>query len=368
MAGRLKRFRQGIKRPLQSLFAGALVLPLDRRPRTVRDLDGLEPRRIVVSRTDRIGDLLCCSPLLLALHRRWPRARLVLIAGRKNRAVIEGFPFVEEGPVFSRNPRAWAELAWWLGRQRFDLSVSLRAESMAGVWIGAWSGAPVRMATHRTYAHPSCNLILGVDDFHQTTRYCRAAALLGEPLDEVRPIFEVPAEAERRAAAAWAALLPADGGPVVGLQIPHRGSKRHAIRAWPADRVVALVRALAADGCRVVMCGTGAERVEAEAVRSQVPGAIVCPPVPLAVFAALQSRLDLFVSQFTGTLHLADAVGAPVVAYGLREQIRGWGVIGPRQRNLGADRVSDIPVDALLAAARASLAEAPARPAKGARS
>jgi ADP-heptose:LPS heptosyltransferase len=361
MAGRLKKVRQGIKRPLQSLFAGAMVLPLDRRPRSVRDLDALEPRRIVLSRTDRIGDLLCCSPLLLAFHRRWPRARLVLIAGPKNRAVLQGLPFIEEGPVFRRNPRSWAELAWWLGREAFDLCVSLRAESMAGVWVSAWSRAPVRMATHRTYAHLSCNLILGVDDYHQTTRYCRAAALLGQAPEAIRPVFEVPADAERRVLEILPALLPHADGPVVGFQIPHRGSKRHSVRAWPAEKVLALVRALAADGARVVLCGTGPELHEAEALRALIPGAVVPPALPLAAFAALQRRFDLFISQFTGTLHLADAVGVPVVAYGLEDQVRGWGVIGPQHRNIGAPRVSDIPVETLLEAARTSLARAGSR-------
>ena len=356
MAGLLKRIRQGIKRPLQTAFAGALVLPLDRRPRTVRDLDGFDARRIVVSRTDRIGDLLCCSPLLLALHRRWPRARLVLIAGAKNRATLAGLPFVEEGPVFRRNPRSWAQLAWWLSRQSFDLSVSLRAESMAGVWISAWSRAPIRMATHRTYAHTSCNLILGVDDFHQTTRYCRAAAALGFPPEEIRPVFQVPAEATRRAADLLPDLRGTGAGPLVGFQIPHRGSKRHAVRAWPRERVVELVRQLDADGCRVVLCGTGEERVEAEEVRAQVPGAAVVPAVPLAVFAAVQHHFDLFISQYTGTLHLADAVGVPTVAYGLVLQVEGWGVVGPQHRSIGAARVADIPVETLLAGARSALA------------
>jgi ADP-heptose:LPS heptosyltransferase len=360
MARLLKRIRQGVKRPLQTLFSGAMVLPLDRQPRSLRDLDALEPRQIVLSRTDRIGDLLCCSPLILALHRRWPGARLVLIPGRKNRAVLQGLPFVEEGPVFRRDPRSWAELAWWLGRQRFDLGVSLRAESMAGVWVSAWSRAPVRMATHRTYAYPSCNLILGVDDYHQTTRYCRAAAMLGYPPEVVRPVFQVPADAERRAAEILPGLLP-PGGPVVGFQIPHRGSRRHAVRAWPAEKVVALARALTGDGCRVVLCGTGTERAEAECVKSLVPGTVVSPAVPLAVFAALQSRFDLFVAQFTGTLHLADAVGVPVVAYGLEDQVQGWGIIGPQHRNIGAPRVSEIPVETLLDATRASLAGAAGR-------
>jgi ADP-heptose:LPS heptosyltransferase len=356
MAGRVKRIRQGIKRPLQTGFSRALVLPLDRRPRTVHDLDGYQPRQIVVSRTDRIGDLLCCSPLLLALHRRWPDARLVMIAGPKNRAVLQGLPFVEEGPVFRRDPGSWIELAWWLSRRRFDLCVSLRAESMAGVWVSAWSRAPVRMATHRTYAAPSCNLILGADDFHQMRRYSRAAAMLGFPPDEIRPIFAISADAERRAAALAAELLPADGSPLVGLQTPHRTSRRHAVRAWPLEKVLALVRQLAADGCRVVLCGTGEERIEAAQVAAVVPQAVVGPAVPLAVFAALQRRFDLFIAQYTGTLHLADAVGVSTVAYGLPVQEEGWGLIGPQHRSITGPRVAEIPVGPLLEAARALLA------------
>ncbi|HVO36254.1 MAG TPA: glycosyltransferase family 9 protein [Gemmatimonadales bacterium] len=353
----LKRVRQGIKLPIQMAFARVAVLPLDRRPRTPRDLDGLEPRRIVVSRTDRIGDLLCGSPVLVALHQRWPAARLVVIAGPKNRAVLRGFPFVEAGPVFRRDPASWTELAWWLRRQRFDICVSLRAESMAGVWIAAWSGAPVRIVTHATKAGAAFNLILGADDAHQTTRYCHAAAILGFPPAEVRPVFVVPPEAERRVEE----LLPAgertDGAPLVGLQIPHRSTKRYTVRAWPVEKVVALARALTGDGCRVMLCGTGSEREEAEYVRTQVPAAVLAPAgVSLAEFAAIQSRFDLFISQFTGTLHLADAVGVPTVSFGTEEQVEVWGVLGDRHRCIPAPRVADVAVDTVLDAARALLA------------
>jgi ADP-heptose:LPS heptosyltransferase len=354
-AGRWRRVRHRIKHPVQTAWAGALVRGLDRRTRSVRDLDGLEPRTIVVSRTDRIGDLLVASPLLHALHRRWPRARLVMIAGPKNRAVLEGLPFVEQGPVFRRDPLSWTRVATWLGRQGAELSVSLGAESMAGVWIAACSRAPVRMVTHATKTRPAYNLILGVDDAHQTTRYCRAAAVLGFPTDEVRPVFIVPPDAERRAAEILPALLTPSAGPLVGFQIPHRGTRHHAARAWPVDRVPALVRQLAADGCRVVLCGTGAERREAEHVRSQIPEAVVSPPVPLAIFAALQRRFDLFISQFTGTLHLADGLGVPTLSFGVREQNESWAILGPRHQFVEGPRVADISVETLVEATRSLL-------------
>ena len=337
-------------------MARAWTLALDRRPRTAKDLEALEPLAIVAVRTDRIGDLLCGTPLLEALHRRWPAAELTLIPGPRNRAVLSGLPFMEEGPVFRRDPASWATVAWWLARRRFDLCVSLRAESMAGAYVAAWSRAPIRMVTHAEHASPAFNLILGADDWHQTTRYCHAAALLGAPCAEVRPVFVVPPEAARRGAEVVAALAPGGAGPLVGIQMPNRGGRRHARRAWPFENVVALAAALGGDGCRVLLCGTGAERAEAEAVRGRVPGAAISPPVPLPVFAAIQRGLDLFISAYSGTLHLADAVGTATVAYGEPEQVSGWSPLGPRHRNIGGQTAAQIPFAAVLTAARELLA------------
>ena len=331
---------------------------LDRRPRTVRDLEGFEPRAIVAVRTDRIGDLLCSTPLLEALHRRWPAATLTVIPGPKNRAALSGLPFVEEGPVFRRNPASWAAVAWWLARRRFDLCVSLRAEAMAGAYVAAWSRAPIRMVTHAEHPSPAFNLILGADDWHQTTRYCHAAALLGVPCAEVRPVYVVPHEAARQGAEVLAALAPGGAGALVGIQIPNRSSRRHARRAWPRENVAAVAAALAGDGCRVLLCGMGPERAEAEAVRARVPGAVLAPAVPLAVLAAILGGLDLFISPFSGPLHLADAVGTATVAYGSPEHVSGWSPLGRRHRSLAGRTAAEIPVAAVLAGARELLAAA----------
>jgi ADP-heptose:LPS heptosyltransferase len=354
----LKRLRKRLKYPVLSAVARAWTLGLDRRPRGVGDLGGFSPRSIVAVRIDRIGDLLCSTPLLAALHRRWPEARLVVIPGPKNRAVLAGLPFVEEGPVFGRDPASAAAVAWWLTRQRFDLCVSLRAESMAGAYVATWSRAPVRMITHAEHTSPAFNLILGVDDWHQTTRYCHAALLLGAPCAAVRPVFVVPEAAERRAAEFAAAWTATGAGPLVGIQLPNRAGRRHASRAWPRERVATLARALASDGCKLVLCGTGAERAEAERLRAEIPGTDLAPAVPLAVFAAIQRRFALFISPYSGTLHLADAVGTPTVAYGQPEQVSGWSPIGERHRHVEGRTAAEIPVDAVLEAARELLAMA----------
>lgn len=348
----LKSLRGSLKEPVQSAFAWAATLPLDRRPRTTADLAQFEPKAIVAARTDRVGDLLVSTPLLAALHDRWPAARLVLVHGPRNRSVLPGLPFVEPGPEFRRDPLSWTRVASWLVAQRFDLAVSLRAEGMADVYVAAWSGAPVRLATHGTKTRAAYNLIIGEEIRHHVTRHCHAAAAIGAPREHPRPVFIVPRAAEEQGHQILRALHARGGGPLVGVQIPNRSSRHHIKRAWPLERLIAAVRSLVADGTRVMLCAVGSERADAARVAAAVPEAMVGPEVPLAVLAALQRGFDLFISGFTGPSHLAAAIGTPSLIIGTATLAEYWRPLEPIHRTVLAPRVSDVSVEAVLAAAR----------------
>lgn len=351
-----KWLRRGLKEPVQSAFAWAMVRGLDARPRTLEEVRAMEPRSIVASRTDRIGDLLVSSVMIAALHRRWPQARLVVIGGPRNLAALEGLPFVERGPPFSREPGAWLALRRWLRAQPFDLAFSLQAESMAGVLVAAWSRAPNRVVTHATKAAPAFNCVAGIEDRHHVTRFCRTAERLGVPCAEPRPVYVV-AEAARERVREIIEAWGAGGRRVVGIQIPNRSSRRHVRRAWPADRVRALAAQLVADDCRVVVFGFGAELEEARRVRAAVPGVQLAPPGPLADAAAMLEGLDVFVCGYTGTYHLADAVGTGTVLIGSADYAAYWKALGIRHRHALAASAAEVPVEPVLRAARELLAQ-----------
>lgn len=353
---RIKPLRNKLKYPVQSAAARLAVSGLDRRPRTLADLDTLNPRAIVVSRNDRIGDLLVGTPVLDTLHRRWPDARIVVIPGPRNRAVLQGLPWTEEGPAIARDPGSWVRVRSWLRRQQFDLAVSLRSESMAGVYISAWSQAPVRITVHGNKTRPAHNLILGVDEYHQLTRYATAARLLGASEMATRPVFVVPPAAEATVAVEFAALGVRDGTPLIGIQIPNRSDSAHSKRALTTRTVVELSRALIADGHQVMLNGLGSEREEALRVQAEAPGALVCPPAPFATFAAQLRRFTVFVSGYTGSLHLADAVGGATVAFGIPRIHNSWFLLGDHHRSIVTDDVPGISSAALLEQTRSLLA------------
>jgi ADP-heptose:LPS heptosyltransferase len=338
--------RRAAKEPLQRVLARAAVAGLDRRQRTIEEIRALEPERIVVSRTDRIGDLLVSSVMIAALRRRWPRARLVVIGGPRNRAALDGMPFAEPGPLFRRDPRSWAPLRRWLADQRFDLAMSLQAESVAGAMIAAWSRAPVRMITHSTKVSAAFNFVFGPEERHHVTRFCRAAEQLGAPCIEHRPVFEVPPASRERVrdiARGWR-----KGGRVVAIQIPNRTTSRHGSRAWPEERILGLAQELSDRGRRVVLFAFGVERPEAERLRAAVPPVEIAPPVPLLDAAALAAELDVFVSGYTGMYHVADAVGTKTVLIGSAHYAEYWRALGPKHRHALAETAPDVPLAAVV--------------------
>ena len=356
MASALTRIRKGSKQALSAAVARAAVARLDRRPRTMAEVAALAPRRIVAIRSDRVGDLLVSSPLLAAMHAKWPEARIALIPGPKNRAVLEGLPFVEAAPVWGRGPASWLAVTRWLRTERFDLAVSLRAEVLSGALLTAASGAPVRLVSHATHLAGAFNAVAGPEIRHHVTRYCAVAGMLGVPCAELRPVYLVPQAARVAADAAIRALRPTSLRPVVGVQVPNTSTSRHARRAWPLERLIALTRTLTSEGAHVVLCGFGPELRAAAAVHAEVPAAVVARPLPLGQLAALLETFDLFVSGFTGPLHLADAVGRPTVTIGSNLLAEYWRPIGPRHRLLAAETPAGVPFDDVLDAVRASLA------------
>ncbi|OGU02633.1 MAG: hypothetical protein A2085_10920 [Gemmatimonadetes bacterium GWC2_71_10] len=350
----LKRVRRGVKEPLQGALARAAVMGLDRRARTIGEIRALEPERIVVSRTDRIGDLLVSSVMIAALKRRWPAARLVVIGGPGNRAALDGMPFAEPGPLFRRDPRSWAPLRRWLAEQQFDIAMSLQAESVAGAMIAAWSRAPVRMITHETKVSAAFNFVFGPEERHHVSRFCRAAEQLGAPCIDRRPAFEVPPASRERArdmARAWR-----EGGRVVGIQIPNRTSSRHESRAWPAQNIQDLAQDLAKAGRRVVLFAFDVERPEAERIRTAVPGVEIAPPVPLLDAAALVAEVDVLVSGYTGMYHVADAVGARTVLIGSAHYAEYWRALGEKHRYALAESARNVPLNVVRAAVEELLA------------
>lgn len=153
------------------------------------------------------------------------------------------------------------------------------------------------------------------------------------------------AESHRRQAAE---ALAAISGPYAVLAPLAVGTIRGQSKQWPGFRLLA--RMLAEHGQVIACPGPGEE----SATQAALPGAILLPRLGVGAYAAVMARSRVVVANDSGPMHLAAAVGAPVVGvFGVSDpgRTRPW---SPRARAVG-DAGGWPSVDLVAAAASAEM-------------
>lgn len=298
-----------------------------------------------------IGDLLVTTPTIRALRAAYPAARLTVILRHELAPLAQGNPCVDEVLAF-RSGGAWRKAAFLatLARRRFDLWVDLHVPTFntfgSNDAVFRRNALMMRVARSRYrlgYAAPALaphltHAVPVPDDAVFAAENIVASTLRivdGDPGGARKEL--PPADATTRAAAS--ALLGADAGPVVGLFF---GSNQPA-GVWPRARVAELCRALPAalPGHRFALLGGPAERTTAAAVMEEHGIGRFLDLVArcaLPVTAEVMRRCAAVVATDSGPMHMADALGVPLVAlFAAKNPLPLWLPLSPAARVLHHD-------------------------------
>lgn len=292
-----------------------------RRPRGWRHA----PRRIAVLKTAAIGDTILLEPCLRALAQAGQAAgaEVRLFCGGSNHPLTPLLPL----PVTElRILRPWQALAQ-LRRWRPDLVIDAEPWARVNALLAAASGARcVGFATPGEHRHAAYDQhVVHRRSCHEWQNYRRLFATIGVQTC-ARPRLPVPTLAHPPAAGPYLVLHPWSGG--------WRGERKE----WPAPRWAALAQRARAAGWTVVLSGGPGDRARAETLQAQLPAGTVnvAGAFDLGQLAAVLAAATAVVSVNTGVLHLAAAVGAPVVGINGPVPRRRWGALGPTARNCDA--------------------------------
>jgi heptosyltransferase-2 len=144
-------------------------------------------------------------------------------------------------------------------------------------------------------------------DRHQVENYRALAALAGEPHASDEPQVSLDPAWRAEAAELWGAAAR----PRVVLQ---PGATYGPAKRWRAERFAEVARALAARGAAVAVVGGPGDADEVRAVRERAPVLDLGGRTRVGVLAAVLEGADVAVTNDTGPMHLAAAVGTPTVA------------------------------------------------------
>lgn len=277
-------------------------------------------RTIAVLRANAIGDFVFALPALDALRAAYPRAELVLLGQDWHARFLAGRP----GPVdrvvvvpasrgvngderCAGDPRALERFFAAMQAERFDLAVQLHGGGRHSNPFVRRLGARVTVGLRTPDADPLDRWLPYVYSQHEYLRYLEVVALAGAPPVALEPRLTLT-DADRRESAA---VVPATGRPLVLLH-PGAGDPR---RRWPPANFAAVADTLTAAGVTIALSGAGHERaiVDAVAAATLTPAIDLCGRLSLGGLAATMARAALVVSNDSGPLHLAHAVGAASV-------------------------------------------------------
>ena len=281
-----------------------------RIPATV--LREVDPRRVCLIKPSALGDVVQTLPLLGMLRRRFPAASISWVVRRSFAELLIGHPDLTEIIPFHRRG-GWREVLQLLGllkHRRFDLVFDLQGLFRTGVMTWA-TGAPVRagLESAREGASLACNCIIRDSGPHVPAhlRYWRVAEALGlSNHPRVAVISTTAAET------AWLAdrtrHLPR---PLLAI---HPGAGWETKR-WPVEKFAEIVRRFEGS---VVLVGSSAERGLADRIVAATsarrnPALNLAGETSLKQLAVLLGASDLIVSNDSGPMHLAAAMGTPVV-------------------------------------------------------
>jgi lipopolysaccharide heptosyltransferase I len=280
------------------------------------------PLHILLVRTSSLGDVVQAVPVLVALRRRFPAARIGWVVEQGYASMLEGHPALDELLVVAL--RRWgrapfraahlAELGAFLERlASFGADVTLDLMgSHKGALIAAFSRARRRIGLSARCRREResalwINEPVPTDRVHAVDRYLALLAPLGAEPDAVS--FDAEALFARNRPPLPEAV--AAGGPYLFLHPGAAwGNKRLPPATW-AEAITAIARRR---GLRPWIGAAPGEEALAAEIADRAPGSAVVPASDLPALATLLRGAQLVVGGDTGPVHLAHALGTPVVA------------------------------------------------------
>lgn len=268
------------------------------------------PTRIVVRAPNWLGDLMMATGALQAILDRWPDAKVDLIV----RSGHEGLPLPHRGRVipFDRGRTSAGAFGASLADTGYDRFYVL-PPSFSSAWMAVRSGVPERVGYRGRFR----GLLLRPGIGHRASP--RAVHLAREYLDLVDPALELDRHPPRVAAApSWVDEQLAR----ICRELPERfvaispGAVYGPAKAWPAERYAELARRLRERaGWPVLVLGTAGEHALGEQVRAGGEGILNwCGTTDVPGLVAVLARAALLVSNDSGAMHVAAALGRPQVA------------------------------------------------------
>jgi heptosyltransferase II len=282
--------------------------------------------KILIRATNWVGDSVMALPAIRAVRKKFPEVQVSIVARPSVAEIYRGQDICDELIPYDPNGehkglRARDRFAGELRGKKFDVALLLQ-NAFDAAWLAWRAGIPERIG----YARDARSFLLtkaipvpnpGQIPAHEMFYYLelvRRAGWLDSLPDETHITLQVPQERKVHAANV---LIGAGARPNAHRVAIGAGASYGSAKCWLPERFAAVANRLQAEkNVDIILFGTPVEA----AVSHAITAAMQRPPIDLtgktaiADLPALLSQCNLFLGNDSGAMHVAAAVGLPVVA------------------------------------------------------
>lgn len=305
-------------------------------------------QNILIVRTDRIGDVILTTPAVAALREVYPQARISMMISPATKELLEGNPYLNDVIVDETKNKqnhfiGLCKFVLALKKRKFDLAIIFHTKNRTNL-LCFLAGIPNRIG----YENEKLGFLLThkIEDtraqgFKHETQYCldvlREIGVKSECADLYVPI--------KRESDEWTQQFFNDHcvQPSERLIAIHPGASCVSKR-WPAKRFIEITtKLITCFSFKVVIIGAMADKEIAGEIISSVQGSVIdaTGKTSLSQLISLLKKCDLLISNDSGPVHIASALGIAVISIFGRNQaglspVR-WGPLGEKSIALHKD-------------------------------
>lgn len=306
---------------------------------------------LVVRRHNQIGDMLCSLPLYMALKKKYPASSITLVASKTNYPIPlkKINPFIDDVIFYDKTSvRTIFTFYKKLRQKKYNLGIvpSTVKVSTTSHIINFLSGAKLRVGVKSTdgVKNPAASLLNISADFywtknkvHQTDRNRQIARLVGCELQEGKEecrLIIMPEDYEF-ADKYIKQNFPSDNKIIIGF---HPGAGKTA-NTWSTDNFIGLIEKLYNKYYNNVLITCGEidkeviNKIEKELSHIGIKFTIA-ENLSIPNLAAVLERINLYITNDTGPMHIAAATNVNQISLMLPENEYEWAPVGENKYNI----------------------------------
>ncbi|MGE4357358.1 MAG: lipopolysaccharide heptosyltransferase II [Candidatus Omnitrophota bacterium] len=294
-------------------------------------------KRILIIRTDRIGDVVLSTPVIKNLRDNFPQSFITIMVRPYTREIVEGNPYLDEVIVYDKERKdrsflATLKFVFKIRKYKFDLAIILHPTNRVHI-ISFLAGIPKRVGYKKKLGFLNTDRIeekkyLG--EKHELDYNLDLLNYLGIPSHDRTLFFPIDKEAEEKVVL----FLKENNLEDKNFVVIHPGASCPS-KIWPAENFASVSDSLIRDfGMKILIVVAEKEAYLGEKVRNFMKETpiLALGKFSLKELASLLKRAKLFISNDSGPVHIAVAVGTPVISIFGRKQPglspKRWGPLG----------------------------------------